>query len=610
MAEEEINETTQREFAVNKMTEVITKDLRHKWYQRTVDKAEKYLKIMTGEGIETLLKQFSLRETDEAFKQRKALTKLIVPTVATNTMMPFQKIPKSNNYVRYIHYEGQDKDEKAKERRREFQKIIDNFWGDHSVDNYLDTRYFELNPIDPNAWMIVEWDSFDENSEHAQPYPFEAKSHEAIYFEYKKYELQFLILLRTSEIETETGKVTLDNYTGYFKDRAVIFRELPEAKSLMPIPDGITVIQLKTKRGDKRFIIEEPEPYDLGFVPAVRFGYNRDAFTDGETYLSPIDAAIPILEKMIKANSEMDLTMALHAFPQKLAYVNRCANQGCNRGKMPDGSVCEACKGSGKAPVHTSAQDIIELDLPLNPEDMIDLNQMVTYIYPPVDLIKFQDDYIKSLTGLCKEAVFNSDIFSRQEIAETATGKNIGLDNLYDTLYPCAVDYAEKWKFLIKTISEVTDMDKGLQFGFTFSNDFKLKSLTDLYADLRVANESNADSYVKRSIQTDIARILFNDDEYQMKVYTTKLLFAPFSGFSSQEIQSIISGGMTTQFNIVLWANYSQIFDEIEREMINTGASFYDLPKVKQWEKITEKVNAIMLEIEGERKSKEPTMTL
>ena len=588
------------------MTDVIKEGKRHKWYDRTVKKAEKYLKIMTGEGIETLLQQFVVRETTEAFTQRKALTKLIVPTVAQNTMKPFYKIPKSNNFVRYIYYEGGEEDKKAQEKKQEFIEIVGQFWGKHSVDNYLDTRYFELNPIDPNAWLIVEWNDFDSTQEHALPYPFEAKSYEAIYFEYERYELQYLVIKKEFEYKSDTYSGKYDVYTGYFHDRAVIFEELPEGKT---DKEGQRVTIAAKGGKEKEYLIIEPEPYNLGFVPAVRFGYNRDAYTDGETYLSPIDEAIPILEKMIKANSEMDLTMALHAFPQKLAYTKRCQNKGCNQGVMPDGSMCDVCKGSGKA-VHTSAQDIIELDLPFNKEDMIDLNQMVTYIYPPVDLIKFQDEYIKSLTGLCKEAVFNSDIFSRQEIAETATGKNISLDNLYDTLYPCAVDYSEKWKFLIGTIADVTDMDSGLQFNFQFSNDFKLKSLTDLYADLQKANESNADSYVKRSIQTDIARILFNDDEYAMKVYTTKLLFAPFSGFSSQEIQSIISGGMTTQFNIVLWANYSQIFDEIERDMITDGKSFYDLPKVKQWDKITEKVNAIILEIEGEKKSKEPTMVL
>ena len=51
---------------------------------------------------------------------------------------------------------------------------------------------------------------------------------------------------------------------------------------------------------------------------------------------------------MVKANSELDLTMALHTFPQKIQYVSKCKDLQCRDGKTVDGAgVCPSCHGSG-----------------------------------------------------------------------------------------------------------------------------------------------------------------------------------------------------------------------------------------------------------------------
>ena len=150
--------------------------------------------------------------------------------------------------------------------------------------------------------------------------------------------------------------------------------------------------------------------------------------------------------------------MSLHAHPQKIQYVRACQEPNCNQGRLPAGGTCKTCKGTGREKVSTSAQEVIELNMPRNPEDMITLDNIVRYVSPPVDLVQFQDEYIKSLTAQCKEAIYNSEIFSRQEIAETATGKNIDLQNVYDALYPMAEAFAQTWEKSVYFISKITDM--------------------------------------------------------------------------------------------------------------------------------------------------------
>ena len=253
-------------------------------------------------------------------------------------------------------------------------------------------------------------------------------------------------------------------------------------------------------------------PHNLGFVPAEQIGVLHDMATDGRTFVSPLDKGVPILMKMIKANSEFDLTMALHAFPQKIQYVAKCKEPDCMNGHRLDGTVCPVCNGSGFE-VIKSAQEMINLALPKSKEDMIDLTNIVNYVYPPTDLVKFQKEYIDSLTYQVKESIFNTEIFSRQQVAETATGKNISLQNVYDALYLIAVGYSNDWEFLVNAVAKITDLDEGLIAFYKFSKDFKLKSLTDLYLDLKAVGDAKASEFIKSQIEDDIAGVIYSESE-------------------------------------------------------------------------------------------------
>jgi len=105
---------------------------------------------------------------------------------------------------------------------------------------------------------------------------------------------------------------------------------------------------------------------------------------------------------LIKSKSELDLTIALHVFPQKFQYVPQCSATDCNGGYKPDGSVCGKCKGTGYE-VHTTAQDAIYLALPRrgHQDELLDLKQLVNYVYPPVDLVQFMDEYVDKTLPAC-----------------------------------------------------------------------------------------------------------------------------------------------------------------------------------------------------------------
>ena len=312
--------------------------------------------------------------------------------------------------------------------------------------------------------------------------------------------------------------------------------------------------------------------------------------------ISMIDDAIPILMKMVKANSELDLTMALHAFPQKIQYARRCDYEGCDDGYLPEGGECPQCNGSGVKMITTS-QDSLVIKLPKDTKDIIDIRNLIHYVYPPVDLVEFQDKYISRLTEWCKEAVYNTEIFSRKEIAETATGKNIDLQNVYDSLYTLAENYSVTWEFIVTSVAKITDMDEGLTAKMIFSKDFKMKSLNDLYNELKLVSDSKADSFVKDQIQDDIARVMYHDNPTEYYKWVTKKAFYPFSGKSPQEIAIALTSPYIPDEIKTLYYNFGWLLDMIAMELEKKRINFWMLPVNEQYEIIQKYVKKLIPEI-------------
>ena len=285
----------------------------------------------------------------------------------------------------------------------------------------------------------------------------------------------------------------------------------------------------------------------------------------------------------------MDITLARHNFPQKLVYSPRCLAEGCNHGYLPDNTKCNHCGGTGLQPVHTTAQDCLVIALPDNKEEMIDLNTLIAYIYPPIDGMQFTNEKITELVKNCKEAIYNSDTYTKSDIAETATGLNIGMESIYDTLYPYAINYAESWAFTVKTVAKITTTDTGLIVTSNVEKDFKFKTKSELVAELNQAKLAGADPSIIRALQNDIMFTMFSEKPSEFIKYQIKDKFNPFSGKTNEEIIALMASNNIPKYVKILYSNYGYIFDELERE--NKG--FYDYEETKQLDLIRKKVEQI-----------------
>ena len=574
---------------------VVARDVRHDDYKLTVKRAELYKTLITGEGMDALLQTYVRRESEDLFEQRKRLTIHIISSICKNLLDIFYKVPRSNAARKTIAY-STDTDTNISK----LNKILAKFWGEFTFEDYLESRNIDIESIDPNAFIVYEFKPFANAVENVQPYPFEVMSKDALDYKYINNVLQYLICQTEVETIIDPNKLAdasnMEKSTVFTMYTPTQVFQLKKVKASLASATVEGVIVSGTGGefvllGKDTYQLISFTPHNLGWVQARKVGYVSDKIHNN-IYLNCIDAAIPFLMKTIKTNSELDLTATLVAFPQMLMYGNVCENNLCTGGMIGDtGAKCPTCKGTGFKATANSAQDAITIKMPRSKEEMIPLDTLIHYDRPPVDIIEWQEAYINSCTDKAKQIVFNSDIFTREEVAATATGKNISLQNVYDTLYPFAKNYARAWQFGIKTIANLADLDNGLTVICSFDKDFKLKSLEDLIGDLKLANDSGANNSLIDHINDDIALIIYDGRPQELQKYKTRAGYNPFAGKSDKEIAIQMNMNYIPKKKKVFYANFGAIFDELEAEQAKGGIDFYKLTREKQLALISAKID-------------------
>jgi hypothetical protein len=556
---------------------VIEKDLKHQDYKRVTELADIYYKMKTGAGLTDLLKKIVTRETDEEFKQRQDISKSIIPSALNSTQLPFQKAARKQPLLREITYKTGDK-------KQELEEYIGKYWGEKSLEEFLEYALIDYNYIDPNAFLITEFDAFDPNTKKAEPYPFVATSTDAIMFKYKNENLQYLIV--KLPIQFTDGDVVRDGFkfTMYLGEDTI---QMTQSASGIEINSLFYTYEEFTPKANK--------------VPAARFGFIRDPETKGRTFVSVFHCVLLLLEKVMKTDSEMDLSIAFTAFPKRYAYVDKCSNKDCNSGILFDGATCGNCHGTGQEPIHSGVKDVVTLTMPRNPADMIELSKLSASMGVDTETLTFMDNFVTKYSNLIFQKMFNNEVVTKSEvaIAVTATESNFNADNMNDTLYPFARAYSALWEFVVTDIATFTDLSEGLTVHHKFPNDFKFKSVVELMNELKVAKDAGASTSTIAAIEDDINEILYSDRPQDLKKIKIKSLMNPFRGYSEGSVRLLISQGKTTEFNEVLWSNLESIFNDLELEFPElyelTIKLIRDKVKVKTEEYIT-KINSEVIE--------------
>src|SRR5690606_21479474 len=485
----------------------IVNSVKHQDYTHVTKLREKYIAFITNnqnekgeQALNEYLRQFVRREDADLFEQRKNLTKHYAPSICAQLMKPFNKVVRSNRVVKLI-------DHREKQVVTTIEKALEKFYGDsesNGVDQFLKERFLPLSFTDPNAWVWVTFKPFEADKEKPQTFPVEFSSETVINFSTTNDQTDWVIVqLEYSYVSKSDENKSSDRFIIFGANESFEYKLLPEdIKESFENEGDVIWIHPKTK---KKYVVYKYE-HKSGRVPLMRVGYRKDLSTKSRTYVNPFHyEAMPLLEQFIKISSELQLSITLHAFPKQVSYVSVCEAKGCNGGKMTDNTECVSCKGTGKK-VHTTTADIMEIPMPRRAEDMVDVSNISTYVPFPGNVMQFLDEYADKMEKKIMRMMFNSESLVQAKF-NTATEAEIDMDSVYDTLKPFGDKYSEAWMFFVK-LSVLYMSFNNVTIWHKYPSDLKLKSLSQFLAELKTANDSGASSYIRESINNDIADII------------------------------------------------------------------------------------------------------
>lgn len=580
-----------------KIVENIAGRLEHANYKRVCDLAKLYSQIISGKDSNELLQQFVPREDPEMFKQRVNLTQQITSSISWGIIKTFNKVFRTKPSKEVIDFE-----KSSEEKVEKVKNALSTIYGKKDIYKYIQDKFLYLSFCDPNSFIYTTFGAFDAKVEVAKPYNSDISSYQAINYEYFNDILQWLVSKECIMYVQEGKDFEGFKWTIYGPQFAYVYTQVGKDYKAQAGEVVETVVIDEEAEKYEYFIVVEYE-HKSKVIPLIQVGYERDLQTEGATFVSPIEPGMPYFMKLIKEVSEFDLTMALHAFPQKFQYVEKCTftlDGNCTTSGQKQ-EKCKTCNKTG-IPVHTSAQDSIILKMP-RPEDMKDalpLEQMVHYEYPPVELLTFQNEMIEKHGAKVNKSVFNSETFTKDQIAKTATGENIDMQNVYDTLKPFAEKVSDVWEHITMVSANYLDLFD-IIVDHSYPDDFKFKDTETLINDLNKATSGGASGYILTGIEDDIMRRMYIDSPVEFQKYQAKQKFFPFKGKTREEIQQIMLSGQVRENDIILYNYFETIFTELETEYEEKEKWFYGMTTKIQREEIDRKINEIKAEIDSDK---------
>lgn len=569
----------------------------HKNYNLVCNLSHFYKQITTGEGYGDLIINYKPRETDQQKTQRVNITQNRTKSISGKIEGFFKRVFRADKQKLIVKHQEEEKS-------AEIGQILSNYGPDgQSLLQYSEETALFYNNIDPNALYWVKH-SIINGVDYFEPFIFD--SHEVKDYKIEKGGVKYAICELYETVKYYKKNSKSPNYKNiciyYYFDKNEIITTIELNEDILINSNYYD--QFKNDGGlfdktevikDKSFIIIA-QPNAAPFIPVSRIGYKYDKNTTGKTYVSFWDNATEEFKQLVNRGSEYDLSLTLHAFLQKIQYYTPCDYQDtathaiCRGGQLhPGGGTCPACNGSAKK-IHTSSQDIIEVQIPGPDGEQMPISpkDLVFYVDIPFNIVKQQKEDVNEYTPKIIECVFGVDISHQQTTNATATQINNFYDTAQDSLFDFSKSPRKIFLFTVDIIAKYLNYTDGLESALLYTNKYDLESEQYLINLLKTAKEAGANSEIIENINKRLTTKQNRENSAYMNIYNIMRKFEPFATIPAELKNNIILSLPDSSTQKALYLNFKEITEDI---LINEPA-FLILDYNQQKEIINEKATA------------------
>lgn len=346
-------------------------------------------------------------------------------------------------------------------------------------------------------------------------------------------------------------------------------------------------------------------PHGLGYIPAWKLkGIPQQKDLD-VLYQSYFIYAIPNLNIALYSHSNLDMSLITHMHPQKVEWVDRCHEPGCNNGLIDlwneekgvnIQSPCKTCNGTGRLS-KTGPMMTKQFIIPDAQQGDTDINSVpfpgVAFVGPNPNIPEFV--YKKYLQDVADSFMFLNMDLSNTEVkgSETALGKQIDREELFAMILRISNELFRLFSLTQKAMGE-------MRFGVSFINpivsaptSFSIRSEQDLLAELSEAKTSGVPDVALREILREYFSKRFSNQAHIEKI--TNLAFGIDRLITKDQLETntMLASGTASKLEVVL---HDSIFTFIENIIITDDAFWektYESQMEALWNMAQEKYDQI-----------------
>jgi len=405
---EEIIKTIEKPYASALLAEARDSQAKHKLH-------------ITGEGFEELVNErIGGLESDKNFNVKKEVARPTTTRIYKQVLNQYQKVFRAKGFFKKYNFKNNDEN-----LVNDFKEYLEDVGGGLSLDQLMQIVWFKASFEEFNGVFLVELPETQE-SDFAEPF-VRFKSLEHIHDIYIKGDrVEYIIFAWQS----------MDN-----GNRTKHYRVIDDAADYHFVESNgkprLAINLIENENGEFEEM-EDVIPNIWGYVPAIQPSQLTKRVDNDTLKKSFIEETMSDADAYLSVSNDHAVSVKLHQHPIFYAYDASCDTCNGTGYIEKDNSQleCGTCKNSGSIPFwKKDTTQGISVPAPREEEEWTSVTTPAGYINIDNETILNQIVEMKRDEALIEKGALGTDgIFSNEKKQETATGKEIDTQPLFDTL--------------------------------------------------------------------------------------------------------------------------------------------------------------------------------
>jgi hypothetical protein len=608
------------------LSQNISFQLRHAFYDRTVEVGADCHMMTTGKGQEREVLRYRRFEAQDLKKQRLRLYNPITPVFISEADI-LDRLTRVDG-VRKDLQAGSDKDKQA------LMDAAWNFQPGMDLETWLVGKIRFLLKNDPNAWIL-----FDRNDrrnasgeiEKTTLRPVVFRSIDVLNYANDAEGVPLWVLFRDFRMEyrIEAGArkdVRLETYYLYDRERVVKAREvgeqtvMDESEILLEV-DVYPIVQNTPTENDGNYSYQKPAvivgekkrrsfyistiEHGAGEVPAFPVGAYPDELTDQQTSVSWFWPGMPVLQDVIRDKQMQDVATVIQAFRRRAEFSPPCdyeteQHERCEKGwiySQGQKTRCPACGGFGLRANFTTEQEVLRLVLPegIEPAQIFELSKLAFEEPTDTAVLEWFDKQLDKHRVRFNNSFLGDGMYERPTGTATKTATEITerTDAKADILRSAGAVVSKGWELYFRVLASCREIGE-VKANHSYPEKIDLLSLNQEIANMAAIQQ--VDIYEAKVHQRH--RILQKQFEGEPETHQRIQAWynwLPFDDKSPEQLAQILALLSPLDSNYILWAYWKEIRREIEVATPNFHLLTYEAQKALIDAKVAEYREKIQL---------------